>query len=372
MKFQRFVLLLLSVLLLLVLSACSGQAPVTNWPGVAVAGDTVLLADGAHIYFANLSNGQELLTAGTDPKPFRFPADVLSKTYFYAAPGLVPNGNLMIVGNTDPTGAHELFAVDITTAQQAWAAPFTGAKGTWLAAPLVTDSAIYAANGDGNLYAIDLNGNLLWKAIGSEHPLWTGPVTDGKAIYAVSLDHLLFSLDSKTGQQNWPPVDLGNAVLGTPAVVDGKLYVGTLSGALFAIDATSGAKLWNANLKGSIWSSPALDGDNLFIGTVNGTAGFFYVIDSATGTIKREIPEESSVIATPLVLKDQVLYATENGVVRALVDSGAKDWATIKGKLYTAPILAGEKVLIAPMGGDFYLAAYDLNGVQQWTFSPAK
>jgi outer membrane protein assembly factor BamB len=74
------------------------------------------------------------------------------------------------------------------------------------------------------------------------------------------------------------------------------------------------------------------------------------------------------------VLEDQIVYVTEAGHVQSLKKDGSNNWqVAIDGaKIYTAPILAGDAIIVAPMQAQFILAAYAPNGVQKWTFSPVK
>jgi hypothetical protein len=66
------------------------------------------------------------------------------------------------------------------------------------------------------------------------------------------------------------------------------------------------------------------------------------------------------------------VYVTEKGLIQSRDKNGSSKWqGTIENaKLYTAPLLAGDVILIAPMNAKFLLAAYDLNGAQKWTFAP--
>lgn len=368
MKLNRLVFLILLILVTGLLSGCTGQV-VTNWPGMTSDGEKVYLADGSQVYTIRLADGTE--TIGADSNPIRFPLEKDNNLIFYSAPILTPDGKSIIIGNANPNGPHTIFAANPATGAQVW--PYEEAKGAWMASPLVTEDGIFAPNGDGYLYAFDLNGQFRWKKIGEKHGLWSQPVTDGKTIYVASLDHAIYAIDPQTGNSIWPDkVVVDNAILGAPLVsTDGKLYFGTLSGSFYALDASNGKIVWQKNLEGGIWSTPVLSGTTLYVGTVQETKGTFYAIDAETGAIVRDpITEVSSIVASPLIVNDLVLYVTEAGIVRALTETGARDWATLTGKLYTAPLLAGDRILFAPMQGDYYLAAYNLDGVQQWTFKP--
>jgi outer membrane protein assembly factor BamB len=200
--------------------------------------------------------------------------------------------------------------------------------------------------------------------------LWTPPVTDGKLIFLATLNHKVYAI-RPDGTKVWG-VDLDNGVIGAPVVVDGVLYVGTLSGNLYALNTADGTPKWVKMLEGGVWGTPATDGAFVYVGTVKGTAGKFYALDAVTGQITWSKDEEGSITAGPLLVKDQVICVTEKGRIQAWDKTGTPKWqADIEnGKLYTPPLLVGDLVLIAPMNAKFLLAAYDLNGAQKWTFAP--
>jgi outer membrane protein assembly factor BamB len=373
MKFNRVLFLALAALVSTLLAAC-GPVPLTNWPGLASDGKNVYLADGQFVYTVQVSDGKEVKVQAADGNsvPLRFPATADGNVSIYGAPALTTDGQ-MIVGNASAqTNVHHLYSVDPTNDTQKW---FFETPSVWLAGPITHGDAIYAANGNGKVYAFDLKGKKLWEAVVSKDALWTSPVTDGKTVYAATLAHDLVALDAATGNQLWKKT-LDNAIIGAPALVDGKLYVGTLSGNLYAFDATEGNQLWLAQLQGSIWSTPVLDGTTLYVGTSNETAGKLFAIDATNGkSLRSPLDETGAIIASPLVLKDQIVYVTEDGYINFIDKNGVDSFPAVKidnAKLYTTPMLVGDLILVAPMHTEFVLAAYNQKGVQQWKFIPTK
>lgn len=374
MKFNRVLFLALAALVSTLLTACGGVA-VTNWPGLTSDGKNVYLADGQFVYTVQASNGAEVKTQAADGTsvPLRFPAGLDGNISIYGAPALTSDGQLIVGNASAQTNVHSLYSLDSTNDTQKWVFE---TPSVWLAGAVTHEQAIYAANGNGTVYAFDLKGKKLWEAVVSKDALWSSPVTDGKTVYVATMAHNLVALDAATGKQLWQQT-LDNAIIGAPALVDGKLYLGTLSGNLYAFDATEGNQLWLAKLQGSIWSTPALDGTTLYIGTSNGTAGKFFAVDATNGRFLRNpVDETGSIIASPLVLKDQIVYVTEDGYINFIDKSGADSFAAVKienAKLYTTPILVGDLILVAPMHHpEFILAAYTQKGVQQWKFTPTK
>jgi outer membrane protein assembly factor BamB len=364
MKFKRFALPFLLILLTFLLSACSGQANTTNFPGLALHGETVYLSEGVSIYAVNVTSGQE---SRLGEVPLRYPIKAEANTSLFAPTAFLSDGQL-IIPNSHPS-EHSLFSLDPQTGNVRWA--FQKSKGTWVAGALTLETDIYAPGGDGILYALDANGNERWTQKLSEHGLWAHPISDGTLIYQSSMDDTLFALDPTTGTQIWQAA-LGNPLLSAPALDEtGTLYVGTLAGDLYAVNSSDGSILWRTDLEGNIWSTPTIQGDSLYIGTLFNRQGKFYAIDKTSGQIIWQRDEETAIIASPLALEGQVIYVTEAGRVQALTSTGSPQWqADLKGKLLVAPVLAGDVFIVAPLQGDYLLVAFDLNGAQKWTFKP--
>jgi glucose dehydrogenase len=367
MKFNRIFFYLMVASLAVLLTAC-GAAPANNWPGLASDGTHVYLADGQYIYNVLLSDGTEVSRQTADgPVPARFPLKADGAKSFYAAPALTTDGQLVIgsAAQSDNT----LYSLDPVTGNVKWTTPGPTSKTPWLAGALILNDSVYAAAGDGQLYAFNLSdGKQRWVFPASIHSLWTSPITDGKLIYLATLDHEVYAL-SPDNKKIWA-VTLDNGIIGAPSYLDGTLFVGTLSGNLYALNAADGSQKWVKMLDGGIWGTPGTDGENVYVGTVKGSAGKFYGLKASTGEIIWTKDEDGSVVAGPLVTPTQVVYVTETGRIQSLNKSGVSIWqGTIENaKLYTPPFLAGDLILIAPMNAKFLLAAYDTSGAQKWTF----
>lgn len=364
MKFNRIFFFVLIASLAVLLTAC-GSAPATNWPGLSADGTRAYLADGQYVHVVQLSDGTSPSIQTADgPVPARFPLKADSKKAFYAVPAVTSDGQLVI--GSAATGEHTFYSVDLSTSNIRWTQPSLAKP--WLAGALVLNDVVYAPAGDGKLYAFKSNGDFLWTFEASEHNLWSSPVTDGELIYLGTTDHKVIALTTG-GKQVWSQT-LDNGLLGSPAIVGDTLFAGTLSGNLYALDLATGTQKWVKMLEGGIWGTPASDGTTVYVGTVLNKVGKFYAINAADGAISWFKDEEGSITAGPLIADDQVIYVTESGKIQSLDKNGVPRWQQIieNAKFYSTPVLAGDKVLIAPMNATFLLAAYDLNGAQKWTF----
>src|SRR5690606_37029772 len=98
-------------------------------------------------------------------------------------------------------------------------------------------------------------------------------------------------------------------VTGTPAVVDGTVYVGDWTGHLRALDAATGAERWAHELgSGYVGGSPAVAGDVVVVGTFDAR---IVAVDRATGEPVWETPigdhPKAVVFGSPVVAEGLVV-----------------------------------------------------------------
>ena len=369
------------LLVALLLSGCTGS---TVWPGLSASDNVAYLANTSAVHAIDLSNGQELWKFSGQGGGFLNS----NPSLFVTTPIITEDGLLIVL---DSGNKHVIYAVDTKDISQdehtpnvAWR--FTEAKGHWIAPPLVVENRLFAPNADGNLYVLDMqDGQSEKKAIKViklqsrvDQPgrLWAQPVTDGERLYVTSLDHNLFAIDLNTYAILWHE-DLGGAILSSPVIgSDGMLYVGSFSKQLEKFDPKTGKHEAVLDTAGWIWSTPTVDGDNVYFSDVE---GYVYSYNTTMGALNWKVQPDSvsvekSITASSLVQGDRILVATESGDVYAITaDGNVSLWyqGPEKGKIYTTPVSAGDYVLVAYLESDYYLAALDGNGNLKWTY-PAK
>jgi len=199
--------------------------------------------------------------------------------------------------------------------------------------------------------------------------LWAQPITDGERVYITSLDHSVSAVDAATYDVVWHE-DLSGAVHGSTVLgEDGMLYAGSLASQLEQFDPATGKHQPVLDAENWVWSTPSLDGDTLYFADVDGN---FYSFNTSTGKLNwNAVKPDGPITASPLVREDHILIATESGSIFALGRDGKVLWTEeVGGKIYTTPIAAGDLTIVAPLETEFYLAAFDLNGRQVWTFTP--
>jgi outer membrane protein assembly factor BamB len=350
-----FILLITGALFLTGCAGSAGQRSATGWPGLSADDTTAYLADNRFVYAVNLSNGLE---------KWRFPVTSDNKRSFYATPTLTSDGQLI-------AGSYEnvLFSLDPNTGVEKW--QFTDADNRYIAAPLVIETGIFAPNANNNLYALDLQGNLLW-TFTTSGPLWATPTSDPdcKCIYLPGMDHLLYSIDAQTGELNWQTSELGGSLVGTPAFGSGVLYFGTFNNELLALNANNGQVIWKVPTQDWVWGGPILLDNVLYFGDLSGA---FYALNIEDGSVKWQQQADGAITQSPLLSDEKIYFTTAAGSVYALDLNGTTLWTKNLGekvKLFTTPVRAGDLILVAQTGADGLLVAFDAQGTQKWIFTP--
>jgi outer membrane protein assembly factor BamB len=149
----------------------------------------------------------------------------------------------------------------------------------------------------GTILAILVHNDKIYFALSNTGEVRAVSRFDGSPIFTTS--------DFNVPDPNLPPIQGGTTVFASPIIVDNKVIFGNSAentrGSLVAIDAQTGAKVWqtfiaqpNEGSGAGIWTSPAIDEDRglIFVGSANAgsepvpaNAASMLAIDYRTGAI---------------------------------------------------------------------------------------
>ncbi len=157
------------------------------------------------------------------------------------------------------------------------------------------------------------------------------PTGSGREASRIKIEEgLLYALNKETGSLLWEFETEKGISYSLPLCVDKKVFVGDDSGRVYAVSAESGELIWKKRLSGAevIHSSPAFDGNFLFIGTENDGArynpSYLYALNPENGTVEWRFEIDviqnklNLVHAAPAVLNGVVYFGSENGYFYAV------------------------------------------------------
>lgn len=222
-------------------------------------------------------------------------------------------------------------------------------------------------SGDGSLYAVDAaSGEVLWRHETARRIRSTPAVAAG-TVYLGGGDGVLYALDVRTGALRWTFATSGVAydaaefgfdrtqIQGSPAVVDGTLYVGSRDASLYAIDARSGELRWHRE-DGTAWvvGTPVVRDGTLYNG--RSSSGRFRAIDAATGEERWVVEAGGPVVSSPALVDDVVYVGSGSGEVLALdALTGETRWRFHTGApVFSSPVVADGRLYIGSDDGGLY------------------
>jgi len=171
-------------------------------------------------------------------------------------------------------------------------------------------------------------------------------------------DARVYALDALTGEEKWDYFTSKSWVIGTPAVRDGTVYVGTSDSARFmALDAGTGRLRFDFDAGAYMFSSAALAGNLANVGNHNGK---FYAIDTRTGAPAWEFRTEASK-QDPLQLLNPDGSLNRNGFAPVFGDFGDMfidfyRFVSI-GAIVSSPVVDRGTVYFGSLDGNLYALA---------------
>lgn len=249
-----------------------------------------------------------------------------------------------------------LYALDAKTHGLLW---LYHARGGIASSPAVADGIVYFLDRAGSLQALK---------VGDGAPLWSFR-TQGEAVFAA---HGMFGLP-RDGQLVPDPWDL---YLSSPLVYDGKVYVGSSDGHVYAVGAQDGKLAWAWHTGGMVHSSPALAGANIVVGSWDGAV---YALDAQTGELRwrhqtgveQKISVMFGIQASPAVDGDTVYVGSRDGFFYALdAASGQPRWRyDAQGSwIVGTPALDADNVYVGTSDTGLLLALDKRSGHERYRF----
>jgi outer membrane protein assembly factor BamB/PKD repeat protein len=186
----------------------------------------------------------------------------------------------------------------------------------------------------------------------------------------------VYAIDAVTGEVIPPwPFLTENLVVSSPAVLDTGsekiLYVGDYDGWVYAINADTGAKIWEYQTGATIESSPVvaldLNTESEYTVYIGSDDDFVYALDYKTGAKKWEFQTRGDVVSSPAVAQvgpDTFVFvgSNDNNIYALNAKTGAKKWAfPTRGGVMSSPAVAqvGQDTYVFFGSNDGFVYALD-------------
>lgn len=247
-------------------------------------------------------------------------------------------------------------------------------------------ASISGASGSVTAVDFELDGDGNWRSMtGSGNGPYTATLNLAGAVHGRHWIRVRFTMSSGGPWYKMVPfwywdalprarwiVDLGAASLCCPAVVDGKVYVGTNGGTFRCLNAATGAEIWRVNLPSDVVSSPAVADGRVIFGCGDSKV---YCLNASNGAILWTKTCTGPVYSSPTIDGNAVYIGTiGNGASGSRylyslnTSTGAENWKfSAANAIETKPCVLGNTVFFGDWGSYFY-AVYTSNGTQRWRY----
>lgn len=198
------------------------------------------------------------------------------------------------------------------------------------ATPLVRDSVLYVCTLKGELHAVDVNRGKRIGFINLDGAVTGTPVWNGSSMYIPisGENETVESVDVNNGSLNWR-VKSGQCE-SSPLFFEKRLYVTSLNGLLYALNAVNGDEIWkfetaSEEIRKPIRSSPATDGELIVFGCDDGNV---YAVTRSAGLLRWKYKTGGSIFASPILLHGRVLVGSLDGKMYCLeLKTGSLYWS---------------------------------------------
>ena len=278
----------------------------------------------------------------------------------------------------------DFYALNATDGKKIWSDPIAES----FSSPAVADDIVYVGSYDHNVYALNAtNGAELW-SYKTNNAVETSPVIVNRIVYVSSNDGYLYALNASNGEKLWDSPLGTDLQYGTPttlsgcspAVANGVVYIapsyyhintigvlspGTIVGNVYALNTTSGEKIWSHST-GNFDSSPTVADSKVYIGIGSDVVA----LKSSNGTQTWSFRTGGSVGSSPTVLEDIVYAGSSDGNVYALnASNGVKMWSySTSANVISSPAIAEDVTYVSSNDRNFY-ALNATSGTSLWKYS---
>jgi outer membrane protein assembly factor BamB len=165
----------------------------------------------------------------------------------------------------------------------------------------------------------------------------------------------------------------GASVDSSPAVAGDSVFVGSLDGHVYSLDKWTGALNWTYNTGASVYSSPAVWAGKVYVLSSNGT---IYALNAATGALIWNVPfgTGSWDWSSPAVHGDSVFIGSSQGSLYSLdKDDGSQFWSRFIGGTPDSPIAVVNGLVYSGThnfgnGSPTLVAVNEGTGTIAWTY----
>jgi outer membrane protein assembly factor BamB/tRNA A-37 threonylcarbamoyl transferase component Bud32 len=204
-----------------------------------------------------------------------------------------------------------MHVVNMNTNRMAWRAE---AGSPVRSSPFISNELVYFGSESGDFTCCDFRGTVKWR-FQAKRAITASPLVDHGVVFVTSIDGYCYALDAKSGWIIWR-FRMEKGSISSPIKVENNLYFGSADGNLYCVDSGNGREIWRFRAEHQIAGSAAVYKDAVYIGSVDGN---LYAVDVSNGRLRWKFKTGKPIIGSPVIYNDIVYIGSTDFMVYALL-----------------------------------------------------
>ncbi|MEW5796363.1 MAG: PQQ-binding-like beta-propeller repeat protein [Candidatus Zixiibacteriota bacterium] len=240
-----------------------------------------------------------------------------------------------------------LRAVDFLTGKRLWQRNVKDVR----PGPIIVGNRLIVSSADGRVLALELgDGETAWETRPEWRPSAAASYGHGRIFQPCDRGRL-YALSADSGRELYEVRVDGPLV--SPVAVGDLIYAAVMTGQVYGVDPDDGRVVWQSEIGGPTWTSPAVCNGRLFVGH---SGGELVALDAADGQILWRHATGHVIRASALAVGDKVVFGTMTGQLFVLKaeDGAVVDSTTLSGAIEVPPVTDGRRLFVATQAGKIY------------------
>lgn len=203
------------------------------------------------------------------------------------------------------------YAINLITQRRTWR---YDAGGPIRSTPFITPEYIYVGTEAGELLCLDFRGQSRWQ-FRAKRAITSSPLVAQGIVFVGSLDGTFYAVDAKSGWALWR-FRMGKGTVSSPCRMDNFVFIGSADGNIYCIDATTSKEAWIFKTGHQVSGSPVVNKDSLYCGSADGC---LYCLEVKSGRLKWKFSTGGPITGTPIVYNDILYIGSADRMVYAFL-----------------------------------------------------
>jgi outer membrane protein assembly factor BamB len=197
----------------------------------------------------------------------------------------VTDGTHLFVTSLD----HRIYAISLETYDVVWSHQLDAAVPS---APVIgADGMLYVGSLAKKLERFDPATGDHESVKDTNDWVWGTPVVDGDNLYFGDIAGYFYSFNTKTGDWNWEPIKLDDAITASPLIFGDHILVATESGEIYEVSSDGQHKVWYLPRDdGKAYTTPILAGEYVLAAYIE--SDYYLIAFDGDGDVKWTFPQK--------------------------------------------------------------------------------